>query len=182
MENISDILPQPKRGRGRPKKYPELLFSGISVAELRGKQNNLHAEYAIMKLSKWNKGGDFDRLLKGVNGKPRVTILSELGRMIDMFENSNESDDKELGKVLSTAAHICKHKLPTAKAIGLIRRIRGVETFPPGPAKLYEVLERSIENFRRLHENISNSDVHRILDELMRSYGASCSKPPLSTT
>lgn len=155
MENFSDI-PSPKRGR--PRKYPEGLDKmNFGTAKTRRGQQNYVATldaYSFLRGYQQRCGQTlFSYLLEG---EKRKTILAELGRM------DSERPGEQL-RVLQTALKICNEKMPTAMAIGFIRKTRGLG-HPPGAAALHDAILRTIKDYRALHKSVSDEDVERALE------------------
>lgn len=146
-ENASKI----KDRRGRHKKYhfekhdwlPKML--GNQTRCTRSKQNYINARRALAII----KGdaelpGSIKVFIRSylIN---KETVLAELGR----FDNPKD--------LVLAAMEMSKSKMPTVKAIGFARRMRGKGS--PSKRKLAKKIRRTIEAYRERHPNISEADI-----------------------
>jgi hypothetical protein len=146
-ENVSKI----KDRRGRKKKYlfethdwlPKML--GDAKRCDRSKQNYINAKRAVQIIV-----GDAEQPVEVRNAilyylKGKQTVAAELGR----FDHP---------KALFAAANAMRSsQMPTVKAIGLARRMRGKGR--PNYSTLAKKIRRTIEAYRDRHPNLSEADI-----------------------
>lgn len=173
MENISVN----KRKRGGQTKYEaaqyRLPFGNAKT--IRGRQNTIsyfNAFGMLDQLRKDTKKETFDYLLAPTG---KNTILAELGRI--------QTDNKD-GFVLffSVASAICKQEMPTAKAIGYIRKMRGLGITDQDRAwGLFDAIRRTIKTYCELHQSITPGEIERALEKVFEDYKSGQIKPTVST-
>ena len=146
-ENDSKI----KYKRGRRKKYhfekydwlPKML--GELTRCTRSKQNYINGRRAFEIIQNDKEQPEAVRNAILYYLKDKRTVLAELGR----FDHP---------KVLFSAAFaIFNSKMPTVKAIGLVRRMRGKGK--PDYSTLAKKIRRTIEAYRERHPNLSEADI-----------------------
>lgn len=156
-ENDSKI----KDRRGRKKKYlfekhewlPKML--GEATRCDRSKQNYINGRRAfdIIDNEAEQPVEVRNAILYYLKGKR--TVAAELGR----FDHPKA--------LFSAALAMAKSQIPTVKAIGLARRMRGKGT--PNYSALAKKIRRTIEAYRERHPNLSEADITTALR--MAAYG-----------
>lgn len=151
LKFISENVSKMKGRRGRHKKYhfethdwlPKML--GDAKRCDRSKQNYINARRAFEIIANEKEQPEAVRnaILSYLND--RRTVLAELGR----FDHPKA--------LFSVALEIARSKMPTVKAIGFARRMRGKGR--PDCQTLAKQIRRTIETYRERHPNLSEADI-----------------------
>jgi hypothetical protein len=117
MEKIS----QTKHKGGRPRLFPNerIGLMGLVNGDIRTDRtvNNRHYTNIAFKIFEDIDSDEYNHLFNKKKEIVKTTILSELGRVVDMYSNGKEM-------MLAIAKIICDDKMNTAKAINFIKRYR----------------------------------------------------------